>query len=51
MKRKTYLKILLFTFPLVLFTNCGKEGCTDPIAHNFDPSGKEVETIWEKLSK
>ena len=38
MKRKTYLKILLFTFPLVLFTNCGKEGCTDPIAHNFDPS-------------
>ena len=38
MKRKTYLKILLFTLPLVLFTNCGKEGCTDPIAHNFDPS-------------
>ena len=38
MKRKTYLKILLFTFPYLLFTNCGKEGCTDPIAHNFDPS-------------
>ena len=38
MKRKIYLKILLFTFPLLLFTNCGKEECTDPIAHNFDPS-------------
>ena len=34
--KKTYLKILLYTFPLFLFSNCGKEGCTDPIAHNFD---------------
>ena len=38
MKQKTYIKILLFTFPILLFTNCGKEGCTDPIAHNFDRS-------------
>ncbi len=38
MKHKIYLKILLFTLPFLLFVNCGKDGCTDPLAHNFDPS-------------
>lgn len=38
MKYKTYIKIILFTSPFLILINCGKEGCTDPIAHNFDPS-------------
>ena len=38
MKQKIFIKIILFTFHFLLFTNCGKEGCTDPKAHNFDPS-------------
>ena len=36
MKRKTYKKYIIY-IPF-FFLNCGKEGCTDPIAHNFDPS-------------
>ena len=38
MKYKTYIKIILFTSPFLILINCAKEGCTDPIAHNFDPS-------------
>ena len=32
------IKITLFIIPLFFTVSCGKKGCTDPIAHNFDPS-------------
>ena len=35
MKQKIFLKIILFIFSFLLFTNCGKEGCTDPDADNY----------------
>ena len=32
------LKSILLLLPLALVWSCAKKGCTDPIAHNFDPS-------------
>jgi PKD repeat protein len=32
------IKIILLTLPLIMAISCGKKGCTDPVAHNFDPS-------------
>ena len=33
------MKDIIFYFSIIslLFVSCGKEGCTDPVAHNFDP--------------
>ena len=38
MKLMNYKKIILFSIPLMFVLSCGKKGCTDPVAHNFDPS-------------
>ncbi|MBH19822.1 MAG: hypothetical protein CL851_05265 [Crocinitomicaceae bacterium] len=38
MKLMNYKKIILFSIPIILAISCGKKGCTDPVAHNFDPS-------------
>ena len=38
MKLMNYKKIILFSIPLMFVLSCGKKGCTDPKAHNFDPS-------------
>ena len=32
------LKSILLLLPLMLVWSCAKKGCTDPTAHNFDPS-------------
>ena len=32
------IKTIILTLPLIMAISCGKKGCTDPVAHNFDPS-------------
>ena len=32
------IKIIILTLPLIMAISCGKKGCNDPVAHNFDPS-------------
>ena len=34
-------KLFYIIFFLGIILSCGKEGCTDPLAHNFDESAKK----------
>ncbi|MBL6871072.1 MAG: hypothetical protein ISQ95_00595, partial [Flavobacteriales bacterium] len=34
-------KLFYITLYLLVIQSCGKEGCTDPLAHNFDDSAKK----------
>ena len=43
-------KILVLMFVLVLFVRCGKKGCTDPYAKNYDPEAtKDDGSSCERL--
>ena len=33
---KTFLKIFFLLFTLIMFNSCSKEGCTDPMAFNYN---------------
>jgi hypothetical protein len=35
------MRLIIFTLLTVFFLSCGKEGCTDPLATNYDSSAKE----------
>ena len=35
------MRLIIFTLLTVFFLSCGKEGCTDPLATNYDSSAKK----------
>ena len=35
------MRLIMFTLLTVVFFSCGKEGCTDPLATNYDSSAKK----------
>ena len=44
-----YKKIILFSIPLMFVLSCGKKGCTDPTAINYDSEAEKDDGSCEEL--
>ena len=44
------MRLNMFTLLTVIFFSCGKEGCTDPLATNYDSNAKKDDNSCEYLS-